>query len=239
MQSATARRLRLRRMRARRGRSRRSPSWQASSWARPTPPPPPPRTRSPRASSQRGRTGTTPRCTSNIDLSAQRELSVSDFAASLRARLGHGHRHAPAGRGRTARRRGSPTAPSRREQRCSRRARARAHAAVRHPLHAASRCRSWRAAKSARVAWSRSLLFPGLRAGEQLTRDTDAARRARRCWRATARRSPAARPARRASAIRRSGATASAVVGSTGPIPASARARRSKARGCRPTRSSG
>ncbi len=57
--------------------------------------------------------------------------------------------------------------------------------------------------EGARVAWTRALLFPGLRTGEQLTRRTELPPRAARCWRATAPPWPAARRPWRASAIRR------------------------------------
>jgi peptidoglycan glycosyltransferase len=75
--------------------------------------------------------------------------------------------------------------------------------------------------KSARIVWSRALLFPGLRPGEQLTRNTAMPPRAALLARdgSTLASGPAV-DGQRASPL---GSQAGAVVGSTGPVPSTAR----------------
>ena len=95
----------------------------------------------------------------------------------------------------------------------------RAHAAVRHAARAISDCRS-AAADGRPRTWSRSLAFPGLRAGERLERQHDAAA-ARHAAGARRLGAGARSGARSRTALLAARATvASAVLGSIGPIPA-------------------
>ena len=117
-------------------------------------------------------------------------IAASEFAGAYAAGAEHRDRDAPdASRARArARRAGRSTVPVRVDTRLFGDAVARLHADVIE-----------RAAKAPRVVWSRSLAFPGLRAGEQLSRAHDAApaRDAARARRQRARRKPTGERAER------------------------------------------
>ena len=126
-------------------------------------------------SSPRGPAATTRRCTPRSTRARGARSNADEFAARLPRSDAHGHRHAPARRRQAAQR--------------SRRRRARAGARATRACSARSRWTSADVVSGAEggdtIAWSRSLAFPGLRAGETLSRAHDAAPAARRCWRAT------------------------------------------------------
>ncbi|MFI5010672.1 MAG: penicillin-binding transpeptidase domain-containing protein, partial [Solirubrobacterales bacterium] len=157
---------------------------------------------------------------SDIDLSAQRELSVSDFAAGYV----HASVTATATRLQVA---GGPrddevsTHPTYPAGTTLVAVPVRVHTLLFGTLSTRFELPVRGEGKSARIVWSRALLFPGLREGEQLTRDTAMPARAALLARdgSTLAGGPAV-DGQRDSPL---GVQMGPVVGSTGPVPSTAR----------------
>ena len=172
-------------------------------------------TRSPSASSRRGRAATTRRCTRDDRrrLRGDRSTPTSSPPPTTKPCA----RRPPPACARPASRAATPAASVTR-------AGARAHAPVRHARAERARARSSSGAEGGEaIAWSRSLAFPGLRAGRDAQPPHDAARGAATLLArdgSVLAEGEATQAGPRSSPL---GESAGAVVGEVGPIPSSRR----------------